>query len=181
MSFFILSSAQACFSLTQKVLFFFFFENRSFFVPYTQFFPQLLTQKIFLFLLKLSPSFFLFAQNVSFLFFWKFINFWPLYSIFSTIFAPKNLFFSYLAQPQLVFFCPKSPFFLNRSIYGQYSSFFPQFFAQKSFFLFKLNPACFLARNVLFFFKIGQLYFLFFFLNCSIFDPYTQFLPNFWP
>ena len=124
------------------------------FLKIGQFFPNF-------FLLKLSPSLFFLASNAP-LFFWKLVNFWPLYSIFPPIFGPKNIFFFIKLSPGL--------FVLARNVLFFFFLKIGQFFARKLNF-FQLSPSLFFWPEMsLFFLIMGQ--FLPFKLN---------FFDNFWP
>ena len=110
MSFFILSSAQACFSLTQKVLFFFFFLKIGHFLSLIlNFFPNFWPKRSFFFFLSSASAFF-FARKVHF--FCKISQFLDLIPKFFPIFDPQTPFFMLKLSPSFFFGLKTLLFFL---------------------------------------------------------------------
>ena len=136
------------------------------------FFP-IFGQKNPLFLLKLSPSLFFWPKKS---FFFKLVNFLPLYPIFPPIFGLKKSFFL-LKLSRSLFFWPEKSFFSLKLVnfWTLFPNFFLQLLSQKiPFFVLKLSPS-------LFFFWPKKSFFCLFFLKLVNFCPYTQFFPKFWP
>ena len=137
--------------MVQNFLFFFFFFPIGQFLAFKlDVYQNFCPKKDLFFVLKLSPSLFFLARKVLFslqsvncIFSFKLFLLCPSYSNFPQFFVPKNSFFSFQAQPQLVSFWPKKSSFF---FFGKLLNFLPLHFNFSPIFGPK-NPS-FLARQI---------------------------------